>query len=268
MLLALGVSGGERTGQMSRHHLQGPLSGLRIDYSLYLPAGYHRDSTRYGVWFFLHGLSGESRLKAMATALEAAVEQGLCRPMIIVHPDGFGGSWWGERLDSTVLAETNIIKELLPHIDRAYRTDTTARLIGGLSMGGYGSLSYALRYPQLFKACISIDGPLLREPSRFTGSFATMFGDDALRFERYNPFYSARALVNSAQAAPSLLLVSGEFVKENRAFGAWLDSLGIPQKQVHLHETGCTHTFACLMEAAAGVMFAFVGQQLSAADSR
>jgi S-formylglutathione hydrolase FrmB len=185
-----------------------------------------------------------------------------------VHPDGFGGSWWGERADSTVLAETNIVKELLPHIDSLYRSDTSGRIIGGLSMGGYGSLSYALRYPLLFKGCISIDGPLLREPSQFGGSFATMFGDDAPRFERYNPFYSARALVSSGQSAPPLLLISGAFVKENRAFGAWLDSLGIPPGLVQLEQTGCDHSFSCLMNAAGEVLFRFVGQQLTAPDSR
>ena len=48
--------------------------------------------------------------------------------------------------------EDFFIREFIPYIESHYRVraERQYRGIGGVSMGGYGSLRFALRYPQLF----------------------------------------------------------------------------------------------------------------------
>jgi S-formylglutathione hydrolase FrmB len=58
--------------------------------------------------------------------------------------------------------ETYHLEQLIPWIDDTYRTVAAARgrAIAGLSMGGYGALSYAGRHPSLFAAAASFSGAL------------------------------------------------------------------------------------------------------------
>src|SRR6185503_1468477 len=53
-----------------------------------------------------------------------------------------------------------IAKDVVRFIDTYYRTraDRAHRGIGGLSMGGYGALSLALHYPDVFSAAASHSG--------------------------------------------------------------------------------------------------------------
>jgi enterochelin esterase-like enzyme len=61
-------------------------------------------------------------------------------------------SWWvnGNRES----AEKVFFKELIPAVEKEYRTikDRTGRAIGGVSAGGYGSVLYILKYPEMFAA--------------------------------------------------------------------------------------------------------------------
>jgi S-formylglutathione hydrolase FrmB len=81
--------------------------------------------------------------------------------LLIVCPDGGYGSWY---LDSPLKKEfqyeTFIIQELIPQIDKKYKTiaGREGRLISGLSMGGHGALYLAARNPDKFLAAGSIAG--------------------------------------------------------------------------------------------------------------
>jgi S-formylglutathione hydrolase FrmB len=66
-------------------------------------------------------------------------------------------------------------RELVPWIDATYRTIAArrGRAIAGVSMGGYGALSYAARHPDTFAAAASFSGALgarLRQARREQGS--------------------------------------------------------------------------------------------------
>ncbi len=45
-----------------------------------------------------------------------------------------------------------VIKDLIPHIDATYRTipRREARVLEGLSMGGYGAFHLGFKYPEMF----------------------------------------------------------------------------------------------------------------------
>ncbi|MQA93356.1 MAG: hypothetical protein GEV11_01510 [Streptosporangiales bacterium] len=99
--------------------------------------------------------------------------------MIVVMPDGgFNGwysDWFGSDLDGHTpypppAWETHHLRELLPWVDGHLRTVPTreSRAIAGLSMGGFGTMSYAARNPELFGAAGAFSGgvhPTLLYPS-------------------------------------------------------------------------------------------------------
>jgi S-formylglutathione hydrolase FrmB len=62
--------------------------------------------------------------------------------------------WYMNSFDGKVKYEDFFIKEFIPAVEKIYRIKSkkTYRGIAGLSMGGYGSLLYSLKYPQLFAA--------------------------------------------------------------------------------------------------------------------
>ena len=63
-------------------------------------------------------------------------------------------SWYINSYDGKENYEDFFIKEFMPFVEKKYRikTEKKYRGIAGLSMGGYGTLIYALKYPQLFGA--------------------------------------------------------------------------------------------------------------------
>ena len=119
----------------------------------------YNKSTEFPVFYLLHGYSGNfgSWVKDMpATIALADTHQ-----MIIVCPDGgFSGWFFDSPVDSTFRYETYISGELVPWIDRNYKTIASrkGRAISGLSMGGHGGLFLGFRHQDVFGACGSMSG--------------------------------------------------------------------------------------------------------------
>jgi esterase/lipase superfamily enzyme len=84
--------------------------------------------------------------------------------VIVVMPDsGTSGGyvdWYNNGHGGPPRWETYHINQLLPFIDRRFRTVArrTGRAIAGLSMGGFGAMSYTARHPDLFAAAASFSG--------------------------------------------------------------------------------------------------------------
>ena len=129
-----------------------------------LPAGYAADAgRRYPVLYLLHGADSDYRSwtrygDAQAITAHAA--------MIVVMPDGGPNGWYTDWYQGARPVqprwETYHVGELVPWVDATYRTIATrrGRAIAGLSMGGYGALSYAARHPATFAAAASFSGAL------------------------------------------------------------------------------------------------------------
>jgi S-formylglutathione hydrolase FrmB len=130
------------------------------------PVGYDPSgATRYPVLYLLHGHGG--RYSDWVNHGVADVVAGM--NAIVVMPeggyDGFYSDWYGTDLDghtsgSAPAWETFHIRELLPWIDLHYPTiaDRQGRAVAGLSIGGFGSMSYAARHPDLFAAAAAFSG--------------------------------------------------------------------------------------------------------------
>ena len=119
----------------------------------------------FPVFYLLHGLSDNHTAWTRRTSIERYVE-GL--PLIVVMPDG-GRSWYSDPVTEPAGAfETFIVRDLIGFMNRTFQTKATreGRVIGGLSMGGYGALKLALKYPEMFCAAASHSGALARPYER------------------------------------------------------------------------------------------------------
>lgn len=140
--------------------------GREYRVSVYLPDGYKDSGKRYPVLLLLHGAGGdETEWVAKGSVLytmDAMVKRGLVQPMVVVMPGNSNG-WWTD--GASEKSETAVMKELLPYVEAKYRvaTERSGRLVGGLSMGGYGALNLALKYPERFAAA-AIMSPAIYDP--------------------------------------------------------------------------------------------------------
>ncbi len=136
------------------------------DVRILLPASYgSQPHRRYPVLYLLHGTSGRA---ADWTTMGDAEQTTSGRPLIVVMPDiGFDGdgggwctNWWNAGTGGRPEWETFHIGQLIPWVDGNLRTTRSrqARAIAGLSQGGFCSMSYAARHPDLFGVALSFSG--------------------------------------------------------------------------------------------------------------
>ncbi len=145
------------------HHTYRSASMQRdVGYCLYLPPSYAgQPAWRYPVIYHLHGAGGnETRSVYSAKVLHEGILAGRLPEIIMVFPNGGRSTMYQDSADGRFLAETTVIKELIPLIDATYRTiaDRKARCIEGFSMGGRGSTNLAMKYPQMFGSLLNQSG--------------------------------------------------------------------------------------------------------------
>lgn len=109
------------------------------------------------VVYLLHGLSDDYTIWQRRTSVERYAE---ALGLAVVMPDG-GRSFYVDAIDGSGDWEKHILATV-GFIERGFRVraDRAGRGIGGLSMGGYGSLKIALRHPELFCAATPHSGVL------------------------------------------------------------------------------------------------------------
>jgi S-formylglutathione hydrolase FrmB len=126
-----------------------------------VPEGYEAGQDRYPVLYLLHGALADYRSWTDAGDAEAITDGA---PLIVVMPDGGQGGWYTNWLNRGAGGppewERFHIEQLIPWIDDHYRTVAArdGRAIAGLSMGGFGAMSYAGRHPDLFEWAGSFSG--------------------------------------------------------------------------------------------------------------
>ncbi|MEA2396712.1 MAG: hypothetical protein QOK25_268 [Thermoleophilaceae bacterium] len=127
-----------------------------------LPTGYDRSGrTRYPVLYLLHGSVDDYRSwtdKGDAEHLTAGL------PLIVVMPNagngGFYSDWFNNGAGGPPEWETYHVGQLIPWIDAHYPTiaSRAGRATAGLSMGGFGAMTYPARHPDMFVAAASFSG--------------------------------------------------------------------------------------------------------------
>lgn len=113
----------------------------------------------YPVIYLLHGAGGNyGQFLSMSKSIPDLAD---IHNLIIVCADGGNTSWYYDSpVDPTYKYETYITKELIPFIDKNYKTikSRTGRAISGLSMGGHGALYLSFRHQDMFGAAGSMSG--------------------------------------------------------------------------------------------------------------
>ncbi|MGB8524312.1 MAG: alpha/beta hydrolase family protein [Candidatus Acidiferrales bacterium] len=128
--------------------------GHPVPYCVILPPSYDSGKQRYPILYFLHGLGSNAQLLIDQGGMDLVNDlwaQNKIGEFVIVTPDA-GRSFYINSRDGKVRYEDFFIRELIPYIESHYRvrSERQYRGIGGVSMGGYGSLRFAFRYPQMF----------------------------------------------------------------------------------------------------------------------
>jgi putative tributyrin esterase len=157
LLLPLSVYA-QRHSAADTIQLQSKLVGAILPYKVILPTDYDRSrTTRYPVLYLLHGLSGHY---SDWTTRTNVADQAARYRMIIVTPEGNDG-WYADSVNvNTDRYESYILQELIPDVDKRYRTIQSryGRAIAGLSMGGYGAFRFGLKFPDRFVFAGSMSG--------------------------------------------------------------------------------------------------------------
>lgn len=147
-----------------------------------LPAGYETSTATYPV---LYLLDGRQNMMHVAGSVELLARTGHVPPMIIVgipsldrerdltpsHMATFAGSGGGPRFVDF------IARELMPHIDRTYRTHPY-RVIEGHSLGGALAAYALLHRPELFDGYIIMSPSLWWQDEELTRQARAMLGRD------------------------------------------------------------------------------------------
>ncbi len=123
------------------------------------PDRYTKD-TPFPVVYLLHGYGDNYAGGWMkkGKGFETLADQ---HQIIIVCPDGGVSSWYFDSpINENYQYETYIVNELVPWIDKHYRTIASpkGRGITGLSMGGHGALYLAFRHQDVFGTAGSMSG--------------------------------------------------------------------------------------------------------------
>ena len=137
-----------------------------LPYGIYLPRSYATSPNRkYPILYFLHGLDeNEMRWSTRGETdllLDRMVTEGKMTEFIVAVPFA-AASFYTNARGGGEAWEDVIVKEFIPMVESTYRVDASRskRAISGVSMGGYGSLKIALKYPALFGS-VSAHSPVL-----------------------------------------------------------------------------------------------------------
>jgi len=195
----------------------------------------------FPVLYLLHGLSDDHTIWCRRTSLERYVQD---LPLIVVMPDG-GRGFYTDAVEG-MAGERHIMEDVIGFVERMFnvRTDRHGRAIGGLSMGGYGSLKLALKYPAVFGSVVAHSG--VYDMRRFSDAetsaeFKRLFGPTPV--DGPDDVFALASTIDRGML-PAIRFdcgVDDGLLPDNRAMHAHLEKEGIPHEYA---EYPGAHTWA------------------------
>jgi enterochelin esterase-like enzyme len=129
--------------------------GRDMPFTVYVPDGYETSGQRYPVLYLLHGAGGDENAWVergdIQTHVDRLIAESAIPPTLVVMP-GCRACWWIDGAKDR--AEKAFWTELVPAVTERFRT-VEARdgmLIAGLSAGGFGTIRFAMKYPDRIAA--------------------------------------------------------------------------------------------------------------------
>jgi predicted peptidase len=147
--------------QKSQHFEREITITVKLDYLLYLPAGYDDEKKDWPLLVFLHGSGerGDDLDKVKIHGPPKLIAEGKQFPFIVASPQAPRRRW-----------DPATLNAFLDELVTKYRVDKDRIYLTGLSMGGAGTWSLAGAYPGRFAAIVPIcgggdpaDAPRLKE---------------------------------------------------------------------------------------------------------
>ena len=252
-----------------------------VGYNILLPKDYSsQPERRFPVVYLLHGgrPGDEGKLLSLAPVVMDAMDQKLIPPAIFVFVNGgpvshydYPGKLKNLKTGIGQKGNTTFIKELIPHIDRTYRTiaERKGRVLEGYSQGGRGTLRAAFRNPELFIAARAGSAGLATE-LRIRNENGKE--SDNLRFTPGDDAYSlalSYATEKKKKWPLNLLLYTGDTQKDfncdgNKAYSKFLKKHDIPHD--HLLIPDCKHSAFMSYEISRAALFRHLKPILEAAS--
>ena len=184
---------------------------LKMDrkYAIYLPPGYNESDQAYPVLYLLHGggddHTGWVQFGQVQHIADKTIAEGKAARMIIVMPDANTGTrGYFNAIQGNFNYEDFIFQELIPHVEKTYRvrTDRRYRAVAGLSMGGGGTIFYALHRPDMFAAAAPLSASTgnwdLEQFKQRSGNNNALAGISEQRIVDYFNRHSIEGVLNSA----------------------------------------------------------------------
>lgn len=174
-------------------------------YAVYLPPGYEESDQSYPVLYLLHGggddHTGWVQFGQVQHIADKAIAEGKASRMIIVMPDANTGKrGYFNDIEGNFNYEDFFFKELIPHVEKTYRvrSERRYRAVAGLSMGGGGTIFYALHQPDMFAAAAPLSAStgswtIEQQKARFRDTKAS-----EQQIEAYFKRHSVEGIINKA----------------------------------------------------------------------
>ena len=164
-LLLVGIQ--SQAGIIVNDTIQSEILSQAMPITVYLPKEFKQNPERhFPVLYLLHGLTDNERAwmdkGQMDRVADELMASGEAEDMVIVMPCAGGADvrniWNGYFNMEGWNYEDYFFKELLPSVEKEYRAGgkRELRAVAGLSMGGGGSVNYAMRHPDMFCACYAM----------------------------------------------------------------------------------------------------------------
>jgi len=140
--------------QLKKGSFQSTLMNTSIGYYIYIPDAYQeKPEKRFRTVYYLHGgrPGNEAREAFISHYVHEVFKNPSIDPAIYIFVNGGELSHYNsDELNS--YGEDVFIKELIPHIDKVYRTiaKRQGRGLEGFSQGGRAATRYMFKYPDLF----------------------------------------------------------------------------------------------------------------------
>jgi enterochelin esterase-like enzyme len=213
------------------------LGGQKRSFLVYLPYSYRTpqgQKKRYPTLYLLHGSPGQPKdwLNGgqASESADTLIATKQIAELILIIPDGSGRpgatAEWANSFDQRQRIETYVTSDLIPYVDKHYRTipDAAHRGIAGLSMGGFGAMNIAVHHPDLFGSVISLGGYYQAEGS--------IWGHNSSYIQANSPLLT----IQHTRAAWKLHIYLGAatrdqpYYKDTQQFIAVLNKLHIPYR--------------------------------------
>jgi len=225
------------------------LLNQEVLYNVYLPPGYNEDN-EYPVLFYLHWFGGDNNSSESDIGrIDSLISRNKMPAMVVISPNA-DICWYIDDYQNKFQYSSMFMLEFLPYIQAKFNisNDYKLRAVMGSSMGGFGSLRFAMLYPDQFGICISFMGGMSTKEqivndsdSDYKTYHQNLYGDNLKGRDRVNEqFIKNNPLYIAEEADVNMLKRTRWFIQTCDD-----DYHSLPNAELHtvFHRLGVKHEF-------------------------